>query len=126
MSPRGAGPRVGSGSGMPRPDAAALARLDALADDLAAAGVAFERGQMFGCPGLRAPGRGKFFATLWGDDLVVKVEGGAREQALALDGARLFEPMPGRPMRQWVLLPVRHHERWTHLATAAAAGLGLA
>ena len=56
---------------MPSATAAGLAGLDDVAAELADAGVGYERSQMFGCPGLRRPGKGKFFVTLWGDDLVV-------------------------------------------------------
>ena len=41
-----------------------LAALDVLADDLAGMGVPFERSQMFGCPGLRRPGKGKWLFEL--------------------------------------------------------------
>lgn len=97
-----------------------LAALDALADDLAGEGVPFERSQMFGCPGLRRPGRGKFFATLLGTDMMFKLEGAAHAEALALEGAHLFRPMEDRPaMKQWVVVPAAHAAHWCALARAA-------
>jgi len=49
---------------MPGGGAALMEHFEALIDDLAGDGVAFERSQMFGSPGLRLPGKGKFFCCL--------------------------------------------------------------
>ena len=108
---------------MPKATPEQLATLDALADDLAERGVAFERGQMFGCPGFRAVGKGKFFATLWGGDLVFKLAEPELSQALALPDAEQFAPMPGRPMKEWVRVPPTNADQWPALAHAAAAAL---
>lgn len=108
---------------MPSATAAGLAGLDDVAAELADAGVGYERSQMFGCPGLRRPGKGKFFVTLWGDDLVVKVSGDAHAEALAIEGAHRFEPMPGRAMGDWVVVPASARARWSELARRAEAGL---
>jgi TfoX/Sxy family transcriptional regulator of competence genes len=35
----------------------------------------------------------------------VRLKGDVRTEALALPGARLFEPMPGRPMGDYIVLP---------------------
>ncbi len=35
----------------------------------------------------------------------VRLPEGPREEALALDGASVFAPMPGRPMKAYVILP---------------------
>ena len=45
----------------------------------------------------------------------------ARGRALELDGAHLFDPMGGRPMKEWVQVPAAHVERWTELAVLALA-----
>jgi hypothetical protein len=37
-----------------------------------------------------------------------KRRGKERAHALLLPGAQLFEPMAGRPMREWVQLPAEH------------------
>lgn len=110
---------------MDKPTPAGLEMLDALAEGLSDNGIAFERSQMFGSPGLRLPGKGKFFLTLVdGDELIFKLEGGAHATALGLDGAHLFEPMAGRPMKQWVQVPPAHRGRYLEFATAAAVALG--
>ena len=46
-----------------------------------------------------------------------------REQALALDGAALFDPGGrGRPFKEWVAVPPAHAERWRELADQALRG----
>ncbi len=109
---------------MPTPDAQGKVRLDALADDLADLGVAFERSQMFGSPGLRLPGKGKFFASLIDEGMIFKLDGERHAEALALPGAQLFEPMAGRPMKQWVVVPFAQEPQWVRLGAAAAQSLG--
>jgi len=100
-----------------------LAALDVLADDLAGMGVPFERSQMFGCPGLRRPGKGKFFATVLGRDVMFKLEGAAHAEALALEGAHVFEPIPGRQMKQWIVVPPAHAHRWPEFGASAESAL---
>jgi hypothetical protein len=48
---------------------------------------------------------GKVFAGWWREELVLKLPPDAHAQAMALPGARAFEPMAGRPMKEWVVLP---------------------
>jgi hypothetical protein len=64
---------------------------------------AASRKQMFGYPCAFAEGR--MFTAVFGSGWVVRLPDAEREAALALDGARPFEPMPGRPMREYVMLP---------------------
>lgn len=108
---------------MPGGGAALTEHFEALIDDLAGDGVAFERSQMFGSPGLRLPGKGKFFCCLVDEGLNVKLAEAAHAEALALEGAQVFEPMPGRPMKAWIVVPATHVGRWAALARAAAAAL---
>ncbi|MBE3074228.1 MAG: hypothetical protein IMZ75_04670 [Actinobacteria bacterium] len=77
---------------------------------------------MFGMPSVKRRG-GKAFAGLYGDDMVFKLEGDAHAKALALDGAHLFEPMGGRPMKAWVQVPPTHETQWAELARQAETSL---
>ncbi|WP_411285412.1 hypothetical protein [Lapillicoccus sp.] len=97
------------------------AYLDELAEDLCAA-ADVQRSVMFGMPSIRRRG-GKTFAGLYGEDMVFKLNGDAHAEALALAGAHLFEPMAGRPMKQWVEVPPAHRGQWLELARLAEAGL---
>jgi TfoX/Sxy family transcriptional regulator of competence genes len=60
------------------------------------------RGTMFGSQGLRTGT--KFFATWSGGRLVVKLPADRVEEVVGAGQAAPFEPMPGRPMRGWVVL----------------------
>jgi hypothetical protein len=93
---------------------------DALADELAPLGA--KKSKMFGMPCLKDPD-GKAFVGLHGDELVVRLarESAEHAEALALNGAHLFEPMAGRPMKDWICLPEAEHERWSEFAVAARA-----
>jgi TfoX/Sxy family transcriptional regulator of competence genes len=74
--------------------------------------------KMFGMDGFTA--NGKAAGGLTGKDMVFKLTDAAhREQALALTGAHLFEPMPGRTMKEWVVVPKAHADRWPDLAELA-------
>ncbi len=100
---------------------AAKAGLDALVAALSET-ADVQRASMFGMPSVKRRG-GKAFAGLYGEDMVFKLTGDAHAQALELDGAQLFEPMAGRPMKQWVQVPPAHQDRWLELARSAEAGL---
>ncbi len=77
--------------------------------------------QMFGAPCVKRD-TGKVAFCSWQDDVVFKlVDEEARTQALALEGATLFDPGMGRVMKEWVLVPAAHAGRWVELA-----GLSLA
>jgi hypothetical protein len=76
------------------------------------------RGKMFGMPCIKAGS--KAIAGLYEGDMVFKLpDEAARERALALGGAHLFEPMQGRPMREWVQVPEAHADQWLALGQAA-------
>ncbi len=92
------------------------AAYDAVAAELAASASA-TTGQMFGMPSLKFGG--KAFAGFYQDAMVFKLTGPTHAEALALAGARLFDPMGGRPMREWVEVPVEHRAQWPELAHAA-------
>lgn len=48
---------------------------------------------------------GNMFLCLFGSDIAVRLEEDERTELLAEAGAAPFEPMPGRPMREYVVLP---------------------
>lgn len=106
---------------MVQPTEAGRARFDAVVEELKNE-LDIVSGSMFGMPSVKRRG-GKIFAGLFGDDMVVKLAGDAHRRALALDGAHLFEPMAGRPMKAWVQVPPTHETQWAELARTAEAGL---
>jgi hypothetical protein len=61
-----------------------------------------QRKKMFGYP--CAVLGGHMFMGLHGDKLVLKLPEAKRNEALAHHGVSQFEPMPGRPMKEFVAL----------------------
>ena len=60
-----------------------------------------EVAKWFGKPCLKS--HEKVFVVLWGKDLAFKLTGEAHANALALPGARLFDPRgKGHAMKEWV------------------------
>jgi hypothetical protein len=93
-------------------------RFEEIADDLAAQNDDVELGKMFGMPTIKRGG--KAAAGFWRDSMVFKLtDAAAREQALALDGAEHFDPMGGRPMKEWVVVPAAQADSWAGLARAS-------
>lgn len=76
--------------------------------------------KMFGMPCLKRE-NGKVVAGYWKDGgITVKLTDEAqREAALALPGATPFDPGMGRPMREWVHVPVAHSGKWERLVEQA-------
>jgi hypothetical protein len=80
-------------------------------------------GAMFGMPCLKA--HGKAYAGFFKDAMVFKLRPPAHTEALALSGARLFDPMgQGRAMKEWVEVPFEHAAYWRELSRAALAYVG--
>ncbi len=83
--------------------------------------------KMFGFPAAFA--NGNLFMGLFEDRMMLRLPEGERVKFLALEGARVFEPMPGRPMREYVLVPPALMSRpaglraWIAKARDYAAGL---
>ncbi len=77
------------------------------------------RSKMFGMPTVKV--NGKAFVSLNGDKMVFKLGEDNRLLALKLAGARLFEPMPGRAMKEWVEVPLDKVPEVTLLMLAEAA-----
>ncbi|MDT0466456.1 hypothetical protein [Streptomyces gibsoniae] len=101
----------------------AAEHFDRLVTDLADRGVA--RAAMFGKTTLQNR-HGKAFAVQQPDALVFRLIAGspAFEQALALPGAAVFEPAPGRAMKDWIAVPEAHADHYPRLAEAALDALG--
>lgn len=59
--------------------------------------------RMFGTPCLFC--RGNMFAGVHQENLIVRLPDDQRGALLALPGAQRFEPMPGRPMREYACVP---------------------
>jgi hypothetical protein len=76
-------------------------------------------GKMFGMPCLKNS-NGKAFAGYFEGAMVFKLGGDSHGEALALSGARLFDPSErGRPMKEWVVVPIEHVSRWLEFARDA-------
>lgn len=101
-----------AGPTMPRPSADAIERFKAAMPDDPRVSLR----PMFG--NLAAFANGYMFAGLFGDDVFIRQdeEGQAR---ITADGGGPFAPMPGRPMRDYVVLP----GTWTHDAPALAEAI---
>jgi TfoX/Sxy family transcriptional regulator of competence genes len=48
---------------------------------------------------------GQMFSGLFEDRMMVRLDDAEREELLAMPGAMPFEPMPGRPMREYAVVP---------------------
>jgi hypothetical protein len=96
------------------------ARYEEIAEDLAARNPDVQAGKMFGMPVVKRGGKATF--GVWQESLVFKLtDEAARERALALEGAERFDPMGGRPMKEWVVVPQAHADRWPELAEQAVS-----
>ena len=96
-------------------------RWDELVADVTARHDDVVPGQMFGMPCLKRSG--KVVAGHWKDGgITVKlVDEAAREEALSLEGADLFDPGMGRKMREWVHVPFAQAGEWERLVERALA-----
>jgi TfoX/Sxy family transcriptional regulator of competence genes len=59
--------------------------------------------KMFGYPAGFV--NGNLFMGLFQDDMILRLPDSHRQELLASNKAKLFEPMPGRPMREYVAVP---------------------
>ena len=105
----------------PEPGSETVRHYEQVAARLAAEGVIAS--SMFGMPTLKL--NGKALAGLRGDAMTFKLAPDALADALALDGAHLFDPSGmGRPMKAWVVIPVAHAHEWERFAELALAAVG--
>jgi hypothetical protein len=95
------------------------ATYDEIADELVAENSDVQLGQMMGMPCIKCGG--KLIAGIWDEEMVFKLpDEGVREQALALDGAHLFDPGGrNRPFKEWVQVPAAHMNEWPRFADEA-------
>jgi|SRR5579859_3451295 len=59
--------------------------------------------KMFGYPAAFV--NGQMFASLFQDHFILRLPTAEREAFISAHGAHVFEPMPGRPMREYVEVP---------------------
>ena len=62
-----------------------------------------ERRLMFGMPAAFL--NGNMFACLFGEGMVLRLPDAPRDELMAKEGGGPFEPMPGRRMREYALVP---------------------
>jgi hypothetical protein len=95
------------------------ARYDAIADELVAENPDVQLGQMMGMPCIKLGG--KMIIGIWREEMVFKLpDESVREQALALDGAHLFDPSEkGQAFKEWVQVPAAHMSDWPKYADEA-------
>jgi hypothetical protein len=94
-------------------------RYDEIADELVAENPDVQLGQMMGMPCIKCSG--KLIAGIWDEEMVFKLPDTAvRERALALEGARLFDPSgQNKPFKEWVQVPAAHIGDWPRFADEA-------
>ena len=96
----------------------AQAEYDAVVSEMMATSPT-SSGKMFGMPCLKNS-NGKAFAGYFEGAMVFKLGGDSHGEALALSGARLFDPSErGRPMKEWIVVPIEHVSRWLEFARNA-------
>lgn len=83
-------------------------------EQIAAQFAGAERRKMFGYPCLFM--NSSMVAGVHGSDTFLRMAPSDREAFLHLDGAHLLEPMPGRPVREYVVVPGWLLERPAELA----------
>jgi hypothetical protein len=76
-------------------------------------------GKMFTALCMKLP-NGKTGAMLWRENIVVKLKGEDHSKALKLKGASVFEPMEGRQMKEWVVIPYEEKDQWKKFATISS------
>jgi hypothetical protein len=76
--------------------------------------------QMFGKKCFKVSKGGKPFVSFFQDCMVFKLTGDDHAQAMAIEGAHLFDPSgKGRAMKEWVQVPYSHAAIWPSFADAA-------
>jgi hypothetical protein len=81
-----------------------------------------KEGKMFGALCMKTP-NGKSAAMFWKENIVVKLSKDFLKEALSLEGAKLFEPMAGKPMKEWVQIPFAHKDQWEKFTKISVASI---
>jgi hypothetical protein len=81
-------------------------------------------GKMFGSLCMKTS-NGKAGAMLWHDNIVVKLEGVSFKEALTLSGSKVFEPMEGRAMKEWVQISFTHKDQWKKFVLISSSSVAL-
>jgi TfoX/Sxy family transcriptional regulator of competence genes len=111
------------GMRMPKPDEASKDWFRSLVPEAANVQVR----PMFG--NLAAFVQGNMFLALFGAQVAVRLDEAGREELLAVKGTGPFEPMAGRPMKEYVTLPdawrqsPKEAHRWAQRSYDWAASL---
>jgi len=100
---------------MPKAGPETVKAFDRLAEDFTSRGA--KRGSMFGMPVLKAGDR--VFAGTFGDAMTFKLGPDDLEKAKRTKGVEPFEPMKGRAMKEWVIVPLANRRKWKALAQQA-------
>jgi hypothetical protein len=99
-----------------------LEAFEELCDDLLARNADLERTKMMGMPSLKRNGKLVAGFVASEDAMVFKLEDpAAHAEALALEGAHLFDPGGRGPFKEWVVVPPAFADRWPTLADAVLA-----
>jgi TfoX/Sxy family transcriptional regulator of competence genes len=80
-----------------------------------------ERRQMFGFPAVFVGGN--MFAGLFEEHMVVRLSERDRETLRAIPGACVFEPMKGRPMKEYTVVPTAMHAKAAELRSWLSGAL---
>ena len=77
-----------------------------------------EKSQMFGKSCFKV--NGKAFICFFQNEMVFKLNGDTHEEALALEGSKLFDPSgKKRPMKEWVQVSAQNAKKWEKYAMEA-------
>ena len=99
-------------------------RYEDICDELIARHPGVERAKMMGMASVKRDGKLVAGFVEAEDAMAFKLtDADAHAQALALEGAHLFDPSgKGRPFKEWVVVPPAHAADWQRLAESAVAG----
>ena len=77
-----------------------------------------EKSQMFGKPCFKI--NGKAFICLFDNEMVFKLQGDIKAEALKLKGSKQFDPSGrNRPMKEWIQVGFKHSEKWGYFSREA-------